>query len=146
MKRYIIYHVVGCKVGCTRYFAERSQQNRMTYGQNAEIVPLEEFVGDEQHATEREKHWAKVLGYRLGNPYTNAIEAQRARGRNGARHPGHPSNRPDLVAHWAKAGMQASQASVTCPHCGAHGARRAMVRWHFDRCKKKPLTEQLQLP
>ena len=24
---------------------------------------------------------------------------------------------------------------ITCPHCGKHGAKGAMRRWHFDNCK-----------
>lgn len=26
---------------------------------------------------------------------------------------------------------------VVCPHCGTSGARFPMLRWHFNRCKKK---------
>jgi len=28
---------------------------------------------------------------------------------------------------------------VTCPHCGNTGGHGAMVRWHFDNCKKKEI-------
>lgn len=34
-----------------------------------------------------------------------------------------------------------SQAQLTiCPHCGKSGQLRAMLRWHFDRCKLISLT------
>ena len=26
---------------------------------------------------------------------------------------------------------------ATCPHCGKHGVRYAMIRWHFDNCREK---------
>lgn len=26
---------------------------------------------------------------------------------------------------------------VTCPHCGIVGAKNAMLRWHFDKCKMR---------
>jgi hypothetical protein len=31
------------------------------------------------------------------------------------------------------------QAIVTCPHCGKQGGSGTMPRWHFDRCKHKPI-------
>lgn len=31
-----------------------------------------------------------------------------------------------------------SQQKVTCPHCGKHGGKSLMLRWHFDNCKEKP--------
>ena len=37
------------------------------------------------------------------------------------------NNRPD----------QPQKLQVTCPHCGKTGQHRAMMRWHFDRCRHK---------
>lgn len=31
------------------------------------------------------------------------------------------------------------QPIVTCPYCGKQGGAGTMPRWHFDRCKSKPL-------
>ena len=31
------------------------------------------------------------------------------------------------------------QSIVTCPHCGKQGGAGTMPRWHFDRCKQKPV-------
>ena len=31
------------------------------------------------------------------------------------------------------------QSIVTCPHCGKQGGSGTMPRWHFDRCKHKPV-------
>ena len=29
-----------------------------------------------------------------------------------------------------------NRSSVTCPHCGRHGPKPQMSRWHFDNCKE----------
>ena len=26
---------------------------------------------------------------------------------------------------------------VICPHCNKEGGKNGMMRWHFDKCKKK---------
>ncbi len=38
-----------------------------------------------------------------------------------------------------KKGNHISQQQVSCPHCSMEGNIRIMKRWHFDRCKHKPM-------
>lgn len=35
------------------------------------------------------------------------------------------------------AGINYSQRTLTCPHCGLVGGASALKRWHFDNCKSK---------
>lgn len=36
-----------------------------------------------------------------------------------------------------KEGKHNTQIQVTCPHCNKTGSQPAMIRWHFDNCKRK---------
>lgn len=38
-----------------------------------------------------------------------------------------------------KARPRMTQPITTCPHCGKQGGSGTMPRWHFDRCKLKPV-------
>jgi hypothetical protein len=33
--------------------------------------------------------------------------------------------------------IKAMACTVTCPHCGTQGGKAIMMRWHFDRCRRK---------
>jgi hypothetical protein len=62
---FVIYHVIGLKVGCTRDFQRRCLANKRKYGDHIEIEVLEEVdesVGAEV-AGDLELKWSQLLGY-----------------------------------------------------------------------------------
>lgn len=134
---FVIYHVVGVKVGCSKEFERRCEQNRATYGADIEIRILEELAGDEIQAAAREAHWARELGYRLGTPYDEAIQNQRDRARASVNSPRHNMNDPEHQARCVAAMHKVTNARIPCRHCGKVGQARAMLRWHFDNCKQR---------
>ena len=138
MSLFVVYHVVGVKVGCTKDFDRRCEENRITYGPDIAIDVLEEFTGTEEFAAEREAFHANAMGYRLGNPYDKAIHARREMARRSLDSPTHASKREECRQAFLKAGTAASNVKITCQHCGKTGQARAMLRWHFSNCRKAP--------
>lgn len=69
---YVIYHVVGIKVGCTKNFERRRIQNESRYSDAIEIKVLEEIpleAGDKV-AGDKEWQWSDRFGYPRANHYT----------------------------------------------------------------------------
>jgi hypothetical protein len=69
---YIIYRIVGIKVGCTINFELRCIQNKLAYGQEIIIEILDTWplsVGD-KFAGDREWEWADAYGYLRGPHYS----------------------------------------------------------------------------
>ena len=48
-----------------------------------------------------------------------------------------PEERSENSRKAAASPHHVSKLLVTCPHCGKSGQHRAMMRWHFDRCKHR---------
>ena len=144
MPTYTIYHVVGIKVGATKDFKTRSMQNRMTYGQDVVIEVLQRFttkdrvLGDAL-ASQLEAEAAKQYGYKSQNSYTNAMAAMQAAGHSVRMHPNNKAHDPEFWRGIAPKGHAVLYEQVGCPYCPVVGSYRIMQRWHFDRCKAKPL-------
>lgn len=136
MSLYIIYHMVGVKVGCTKEFDKRCEQNRALYG-DAEIVVLQEIAGDIRAATKAEAKYARQFGYALNTPYDQAIQNQRDRARASVLSAKHNHKDPEHQKRAQAAATAASNIRIGCPHCGLVGQARAMLRWHFENCRKK---------
>jgi hypothetical protein len=139
---FVIYHVVGVKVGCSKDFARRCAENRSQYGVGIEIEVLDEFEGDDDEATRREAEHARRLGYDPGTPYSSAMHARREAGRRGgivaSGRDSHNSRDPEHMAKFiaaGAAGVATSCRRIECPNCGKVGQARAMARWHFANCR-----------
>lgn len=68
---YIIYRIIGIKVGLTVNFEKRCIQNKLMYGQDIIIEVLDTWplsVGD-RFAGDREWEWADAYGYERGSHY-----------------------------------------------------------------------------
>lgn len=73
---YMIYHVKGIKVGCTKNFEARCLQNKAMYGDDIEIEILEileDEIGDSV-AGDVELGWSISLGYRKQTHYKISCE------------------------------------------------------------------------
>jgi len=85
VSRYIIYHVIGRKVGMTKDPNWRHKLYEEMEGIVPEYEVLEELhisVGD-QYAGDREQWWRKELNYRPDPHYTLTMNAVKVRGYNG---------------------------------------------------------------
>lgn len=141
MAQYVVYEIVGIKVGCTKEYETRCAQNRVTYGAEIVIEILERHEGDDDTASEREIFWTKARSYKSNNTYADAIKSRRSAGVKSVNSPRHPVNVPAHQVNWREAGKHYEtiimRTQTTCPHCGKVGQTGNMFRWHFDKCKSK---------
>jgi hypothetical protein len=102
---YVIYHIVGRKVGCTKNLEERMELYEEMDGARPKYEVLERLprsTGD-QGAGDREWEWADKLGLPRGPHYTITMHAVRVRGANGARR-FLETVIPEQLSEWGKSG------------------------------------------
>ncbi len=122
----------------------KRQQTRIRNGTN---IPTREVV--ERRANTRRgmkigpqrrlecPHCGKVGG--ISN--MKRLHFERCSVRTGVKHIGSP--RPFLIGNtYASVNKGKSKKLVVCPACGQQGGHAAMMRWHFDNCKKTKNTQQ----
>ena len=141
MKTYLIYHILGKKIGCTSDLYKRMSEQGFTQW---EI--LEEH-NDIHEASDREIKLQKDYGYKVDtSPYWQSVQ-NRKPWNSETRNPiwldiEHQSN-----AGKANKGIPRSSGGrywnklKTCIHCGFETTSGNIGRWHNDNCKhKKTLT------
>jgi hypothetical protein len=78
---HIIYHIYGCKVGCTNNLARRISEYRRMGFSSEEIDILEELYDKtDKEAGDIEWQWADRFGYKRGAHYTSLTREQRSVG------------------------------------------------------------------
>lgn len=149
---YYIYHIVGIKIGCSVEPEERVRDQGYS-----EYEILEEHT-DIRIASKRERELQREYGYKVDTiPYYQSYERRSAMGKSGGRKAvksgqyrefcskgGRKTVESEQFKEYCskggKIGGKIAQARMhTCPHCGQVGKGTSMLRWHFDKCKKRPL-------
>jgi len=142
MKR---YHFDNCKFSDPTYRAPKKETK--TRSQNAAQREASRKRWQENNPSSRpdvkvlrsessKKNWANPV---LRERMTKALSASWSDERKLEFSQNNPSHRADVNAKKSAALKGTKRPTLTCPHCTLEGGDVAMLRYHFDNCKKRDL-------
>jgi NADH pyrophosphatase NudC (nudix superfamily) len=156
---YYIYHIKGIKIGCSK------EPNRRVKNQGYTEFEILEQYEDIEIASKREIELQQQYGYKKDNiKYSQTISSPTIEGiKKGGYNSGNKERMRDIQKKYAHLGglkQGAIQGNINkenghmsrlgkkmteynnrvqiCPYCGKESRGVGYIRWHGDKCKKKP--------
>ena len=139
MKKYIIYHIAGIKIGVTSNLIKRMSDQGFT-----EWEILEEHT-DIYEVSDREIELQKQYGLPVDAvPYWQSVQNRRkftkeemSRGGRNSIDQMRSKLTKEALSRGGKNGKGIPKAKTKCPHCNRMIANNLFDRWHGNKCKQK---------